>query len=58
MDCQEKLMKAERELAETEARLAATERVLRTVLGVLTPEQFSDVRGDLDFQDLTGRLHD
>lgn len=58
MDCQEKLMQAERELAETQARLAATERVLHTVLGVLTPEQFSNVRGDLDLQDLLGRPDD
>jgi hypothetical protein len=55
MDCLEKLMAAERELADTQARLAATERVLHTVLGVLTPQQFGEVRGDLDFQDLIAR---
>jgi hypothetical protein len=55
MDCREKLMEAERELADTQARLAATERVLHTVLGVLTPAQFGEVRGDLDFQDLIAR---
>jgi hypothetical protein len=45
-------MAAERELAETQQKLAATERVLHTVLGVLTEDQFSTVREDLDLQDL------
>jgi hypothetical protein len=55
MDCQEKLMQAQRELEDTKARLAATEKVLHTVLGVLTPEQWSAARTDLDLQDLLGR---
>lgn len=45
-------MAAERELAKAQDELAATQRVLATVLGVLTPEQFSSVRTDLDLQDL------
>lgn len=48
-------MAAERELAKTQDELAATQRVLATVLGVLTPEQFAGVRTDLDLQDLLGR---
>jgi hypothetical protein len=58
MDCREKLMAAERELTETQARLVATERVLHTVLGVLTPAQFSTVREDLDLQDFLSGSHD
>lgn len=47
-------MAAERELAKAQDELAATKRVLHVVLGVLTEEQFTSVRTDLDLQDLLG----
>lgn len=48
-------MAAEQELARVQGELAATQRVLAAVLEVVTPEQFSSVRTDLDLQDFLSR---